>query len=490
VALFAAVLAAMEIYQGTALIFVICAFLFIVVAGATFNLAGGLSRPSGSYVLAYSVLAVILGLFWKAFLGERADSNLLQPNLTMEIYLGSIVSMYVAVVISRKLTRHPPLLGNLVTDANMQNATAGCLITGLAVLFLLMISERGSGSLLSALGQLDRFLPMALILGVIHEYRKSGGKRAVNLSVLVAGGAIFATGIFGFSKEGIFMPFACWAAAAGSVGYRLSRIQLMGLIFCFYFMVHYLVPFSQYGRNFKEEGTLRNSIPVALDLLGDLEGVRTKYLQSNLDRDETAGYFNSPQGLLDRLEMISRDDSLHDLTERHGPLGPFPLIMEFENLIPRFIWPGKPIVNFGNFYAHEMGGLAPDDFTTGISFSPSGEAYHTGGWIGIFLWAPLLWIMLFTIFDSLCGDTRTAPWGLLAVARFSHMAPEGMLGGMIYDIGFFSIALILAALSAAYVMPILGALIKGPERTTIRRIAPVRSIPGRVRPAPVQGVGE
>ena len=489
-ALFAAVLAAVEIYQGTSLIFVMCAFLFILVAGVTFNLAGGLSRPSGSYVLAYAILGVILGLFWKAILGEPADSNLLQPDLTMEIYLGSIVSMYVAVAISRKLTRHPPLLGNLVTDANMQNATAGCLITGLVVLGLLVVLERGSGSFLSALGQLDRFLPMALILGVIHEYRKSGGKRAVNLYVWIAGGASFATGLLGFSKEGIFMPLACWVAAAGSVGYRLSRIQLVSLIVCVYLMVHYLVPFSQYGRNFREEGTLRNSIPVALNLLGDLEGVREKYLQSNLDHDETAGYFNTSQGFVDRLQMISRDDTLNDLTERRGALGPFPIAMEFENLIPRFIWPGKPIVNFGNFYAHELGGLAPDDLTTGISFSPSGEAYHVGKWLGIFFWAPLLWTMLFTIFDSLCGDTRIAPWGLLAVARFAHMAPEGMLGGMIYDIGFFSLALTFAALSAAYVMPLLGALIKGPERTTLRRIAPVRSIPGRARPAPTQGIGE
>jgi hypothetical protein len=488
VVIFALILGLLELYQGTSPTFVICAFLFIVISGATFNLAGGLSRPSGAYVGAYAILVVILGLCWKAVLWEPANSNLLQPDLTMEIYLGSIVSMYAAVAVSRLLTSRRPLLGNLVTDANMQNATAGCLVTGLTVLVIIAMTEvadRKAGGVLSAVAQLNNFLPMALILGVLHEAHKSGGRRTVNLSVLIAGGSIFVAGLLAFSKEAIFMPLACWVVAAGSVGYRLSRMQIVGLLFCAYFMFHYLVPYSQYGRNFGE-ASISGNISVAADMLGDLENVRAKYLQNSLDQEQGLGYYNTPQGFMDRLEMISRDDGLHDLTERRGPLGPFPLVLYFENLVPHFIWPGKPAVNFGNFYAHEMGGLSPDDFTTGISFSPAGEAYHIGGWFGIFVWAPLLWIMLFTLFDSLCGDMRTSPWGLLVAARFAHTAPEGMLGGIVYELGYFAFALVFAALAAAYVMPLLGALVKGPERTTIRRIGPVRGVPGRATP----GIGQ
>jgi hypothetical protein len=38
-----------------------------------------------------------------------------------------------------------------------------------------------------------------------------------------------------------------------------------------------------------------------------------------------------------------------------------------------------------------MGGLSEEDLTTGISFTPTGEAYHMARWLGIFLIAPLLW---------------------------------------------------------------------------------------------------
>ena len=69
-----------------------------------------------------------------------------------------------------------------------------------------------------------------------------------------------------------------------------------------------------------------------------------------------------------------------------------------------------------------------------------------------------------------------------------HAAPEGMLGGIIYALGYVNFGLIVAALSAAYVMPIFGSLIKGPEQIRLRRIAPVRSVPRRSRVLPSDGM--
>jgi hypothetical protein len=91
--------------------------------------------------------------------------------------------------------------------------------------------------------------------------------------------------------------------------------------------------------------------------------------------------------------------------------------------------------------------------------------------------------MLFVTFDSLCGDTRKSPWGLLIIAYFAHIAPEGMLNSAIYAEGYMTFGLVVAALSSAYVMPIVGTLFKGPEQVSIRRIAPIRSVPRRSRSA-------
>ena len=478
---FASVLFGVQLMQRTAPVFAVCSFLFIVISGITFNVAGGFSRPSGAYVFFYALLGAIVGLVWKAVLGEPADSNLAAPILTMEVFLGGITAMLMALYLSHKITARRPLLGNLVTETNMQNATVGCLVTGLTITALLNFVPHEGGGILSALAQINRFLPMALILGVIHQIRRTGGRSSISLPVLLSGGMIFISGLMGFSKEGIFLPLVCWLVAAGSQGYRLSRVQITGIVIGVFLMFRYLVPYSQYGRNFTADSFWARA-EISVDLLSNLEDVRTKDRISSQDAYDAhrQGYFNSPQGFADRLQMISVDDGLIDITEKNGTFGFSPIIVGFQNLVPHVLWPNKPVIGFGNLYAHELGGLPDDDYTTGISFSPSGEAYHIARWMGVFIVAPMLWILLFVVFDSLCGDTRRSPWGLLMIAYFAHVAPEGMLGGIIYALGYMTFGVVVAALSAAYVMPIMGSLFKGPEQVTLRRTASVRSIPRRM----------
>ncbi len=484
---FAGILSTAQLLEGTSLYFSICCVLFIVISTVAFNLAGGLARPSGAYVFFYSVLTVIVGFCWKAIVGEPADSNLINPFLTIRVFLAGITAMLAAIYISRKLTTKRALLRNAVTDANMQNATIGCMVTGLFISFLLMVLPWQNGSALSAIAQVNRFLPLAMVLGVVHQIRKSGGTSSVSLPVLVSGAAIFAMGVLGFSKEGMFTPLLCWAVAAGSQRYKVSTFQVIGAVLVVAFMFRFLVPYSQYGRNLKSEtGSVRENYNVAISLLTHLEDVRQ---ESNVVAEapstdtQSESYYNTPQGFFDRLQMISVDDALIDVTERNGTFGYSPIIMGFENLVPHFLWPNKPNIGFGNVYSHELGGMiAEEDTTTGISFSPSAEGFHIARWTGVLIVAPILWIMLFTLFDSLCGSATESPWGLLVIAQFAHLAPEGMLGGVIYMLGFTTLSIIVAALTAAYVMPVLGTLFKGPEQTGLRRIALVRSIPGRARP--------
>jgi hypothetical protein len=471
---FATLLFAIQLFQGTAALFAICCFLFIVIATVAFNLAGGFSRPSGAYVFFYAILAVILGLIWKAVLGERADSNLLMPQLTIEVFLGGITAMLAAVFISRKLTPKRGLLQDILPEYRIQNATVGCMATGLIVSGILFASPHTEGSFLSALAQVNRFLPMAVILGVVHEVRKSGGTRSVNLAALIAGLAIFAGGIATYSKEGIFTPLLCWLIAAASQRYRLSLFQVAAGVLVILFFVIYLVPYAQYGRDAEESHVA---------MLSDLGRVRKDYNETTAEQrvdDPSGGYFNTPQGFMDRLQMISVDDGLIDATERQGTFGFVPIITGFENLVPRFLWKDKPTIGYGNIYAHQMGGLSDDDSTTGISFTPTGEAYHIARWTGVFIVAPILWLALFIVFDSLCGDTRVSPWGLLLVAYFAHIAPEGMLGSIIYSYGFITFGLLVVAFSVAYVMPIIGTLIKGPEKTTLRRFRLLRVPESRI----------
>jgi hypothetical protein len=481
------VLFIVELLEGTSFFFALCGFLFIFIATVAFNLAGGFTRPTGAYVFFYAVLAVIVGLIWKAYLGEPADSNLETPRTTIMVFLGGISAMLAAVFVSRKLTTKQALIGNRITDVNMRNAATGCMLTGFFLSLLLAVVPHADGSVLSAVAQINRFLPLAIILGTISEIRRSSGTRSVNLTVLLSGAAIFAQGILSYGKEGMFLPLVCWLIAAASQRYKLSFYQLIGGVIWIAFMFYYLVPYSQYGRNFRDpDQTLSENLDTSISLLSNLEDVRQN---ANSTAEEMAysgqieGYFNTPQGVFERLQMLAPDDALIAFTEREGKFGLMPILFYFQNLIPHFIWPNKPMLNFGNQYAHQIGNLAEDDTTTGISFSPSGEAFHLAGYTGVLLVAPILWIALFTLFDSLCGDIRRSPWGLLMIAVYSHTAPEGALASVVGMLLFATVSLLTAALAASYVMPILGILFGGSGRITIAaRLRPARAIPRRFSP--------
>jgi len=480
---FAILLCAIQLYEKTSAPFSLGCLFFVLISAVAFNVGGGLTRPSGGYIFFYATLTVIIGIIWKAVLGEPADSNLQNPVLTIRVYLCGITMMLLAAYLSTKLRTKRALLGKMVTDANMQTATVGCMIAGVVLTFAGFFVTGGSGSVLSALNQLNHFFELAIILGVIHTIRRSGGTRSVNLPILLSGGFLFASGILGYSKEGIITPFLCWAIAAASQRYRVSRSQIVGGFLATVFVFQYLVPYAQYGRAYRGETFLENA-EISFSLLSDLGYVRQQYLNdaAHIAEDRIGGYFDTPQGFFDRLQMLAIDDALIEHTRQFGTFGLYPIIASFENLVPHFIWADKPVVYFGNVYAHEIGILGEADVSTGISFSPTAEGFHLAEWKGIFLLAPALWLLLFTVFDSLCGDVRLSPWGLLAIVTFGHTAPEGGLGTIAYDLGYLVFAIVFAAVMGAYLMPILGTFFIGPEGISIRRGAPIRSIPNRLHP--------
>lgn len=484
VGVFATLIFVLQQVDRTNLFFSVCCFLFIIVSGLAFNLAGGMATPSGGYVFFYSVLTVIVGLAWKTVLGEPAESNLLEPRLTIQIYLGGICGMLAAVLVSRRLTRKRPLLEGLATLDNMQAASTGCLIFGLALYVVASFVAQRNGSLLSALLQINRFNELAILLGVTYQIRKSGGRSSINFTAAAATLVLWVHGgLLYFSKQAMFTPLVCWMLAAGAQRYRISRAQAIGGFAFLAFMFTFMVPYAQYGRS-QSTGTLSSNANTSIQLLSNLGAVRERYVENeraNLAQTRN-GYFNTPQGFFDRLQMIYPDSTLIEETERLGQYGLFPILADFGNLVPHVFWPGKPVYNWGNVFSHDtlIPTISEEDESTGISFSPTGEAYRLLKWPGVLVLAPVIWTMTFVWFDSLCGDVRRSPWGLLALTLFAHNAPEGMLDSCIYMMGYGAFAIIFAAVMTAYVMPHIGTMFAGPGGRNRFFKNEVRSLPRRV----------
>ena len=468
VAIFAGVLFAVQRFQGTPLYFSVGCVAFILIAAFAFNAAGGLTRSSGAYVFFYSTLVVIVGLCYKAYLGEPADSNLLDPQTDILAYVGSITAMLAAVLLSRRLSRKTGLMQNLLKESGMYRASVGCIVFGLfGFSILALLGEEGT-KIVTALNQLNQLFPVAIIIGVIYEIRRTHGARSINLPTAFAIVFMFInSGLFSFSKQGMLLPLVCWALPVCAMRYRLTALQGCSCIFAFFIIFHYLTPYADYGRNFRsEDQTFTQHIDLSVRLLEDPEDTRQKYLDAT--GGGGGGYYNTPQGFWNRLQFISVDDGLINVTDHGHVFGLWPVKAVFLNAIPHVIWPNKPDLNLGNNYMHEINGQPLDegDTTTGISFSATGEAYHWAKWIGILVVAPLLWLLLFVVLDSLIGDIRTSPWGLLVLALLSHTAPEGMLSGAIAFLTFGVEAVVFCALFATYVAPFFAIAVLGPNKAS------------------------
>jgi hypothetical protein len=476
VAIFVVVLFAIQRLEGTALYFAFGCAVFILIAAFAFNAAGGLTRASGAYVFFYSVLVVIVGISYKAFLGEPAQSNLLAPRSDIEAYVGSIAAMYAAVIVSRRFSRKTGLLQNILKESRMYRASVGCIAFGVAGGFAIALLGESGTKLQTAFDQLNQLIPLGIIIGVIYEIRRSGGTHSLNLPVVVGGIYMFINGgLIFFSKEAMLLPFLCWLLPACALRLRLSAWQVLAAFLFVFFFFRYLTPYAQYGRNqVPEFAPLGQRIDVSITLTEHLDETRKLY---NEAQDEIVGsrglsaYYNTPQGFWERLQMVSADDKLIEVTDEGKVFGLLPIKLAFINVVPHFIWPNKPGMNVGNVYAHEITGenQGEGDVTTGISFSPTAEAYHLEKWVGVLVLAPLLWCMLFIEFDSLFGDLRATPWGLLALALITHVAPEGGLSNMIYLLSFGVEALVFSAFFATWFAPLLAIPILGPERQRNQR---------------------
>ncbi len=489
---FAIALCIVQLLEATTPEFALLAFAFIVIASIAFNVAGGFAYPSGSYIFFYAVLAVIVGLVYKAFLGERADSNLAVPVTTMLVHVAAATGMLISAYLKKILLPAKSLIGRTADRIDLDAASLGCMIVGIAIFFAGVLTTRAgtsaednyashSGTVLSALGQVNQFLPLGIILGVTYQIKKSGGKRFLGAAVIVA--TIFSCLVFGLvstSKQGLFQPIACVMIAAAALRYKFSTGQVIAFAAGMLFTFSYLVPYIQVGKSMVASETFYGSVENAYALITDPDAVR-KQTQDEAQpyedgNDYSIHYFNSPAGIFDRLQMLSIDDALIDVTEQGHVFGLSPLLYDVYNLVPHFIWPNKPLIALGNIYSHEIGlahysTAGDEDTTTGISFSPAADAFHMARWWGVLLVGPILWFICFFVMDFVCGDTRKSPWGLLMVAMCAHMAPEGLMNGPFYLSTLGPLTVIFVSFLATYVLPLIGnVLIKRSAQSSLSTI--------------------
>ncbi len=473
-------------FEHTSLLFSVLYFGFVILSVVAFNLAEGFTRITGAYIFWYSTLIVIVGVTWKAVVGEPADSNLLNPLLDMALYTASMVMLMLVTVLNRKMDFRGIGIGGgfSKTELNYTAAGLGCVIVWLGIIFAVPIFGNAPGSITSALNQVNVFGPLGIILATIGAIKESGGRRSVNLvgfAVLAYFGYL---GLVTFSKQIMITPMVCWAVGAFYARLRVRFIHVVAVVMMAVLSFGFISPLSA-SRDLGEGLDDGQHVMLAWYLLTHRSVLQEHIKQIQVTQEMgVAEYYDEPQGsLIERLSMIPPDDQLFTYSVKGNYEGMAPVYEYFGNLLPHFLNPDKRGVFSGNYYAHEMGmGLAENDYSTGISFSPVAEAFHCEGWGGVLWLLPLIWILFFSSVDFVVGELAKYPWGLMVVVWMAHAAPEQLVGGMVYFIGYGNFGMMLAIIIVTRIAPILGTLFLGRAPTPVgRRLAGVRPIVARAQ---------
>ena len=472
----AALLAVVLLGEGNDVSICLTVFSIMMVGTFAFNSAGGMVSPVGAYVFFTVLFTGIAGVVTKAILNEPLLENAPYAGRTLFIYLVGTCSMAVAVLVSKRLALRKPLLEGKLTNENTSRVVVGCLAGGILVpfVFVLLFS---TGTVFGIIRQLNIALPLAVLIAVYQRTRQTGGRSSFTWPALI--GVLYTTytGFVGFSKEGIFSAWLAWVVAAAAARLRVTIPQILITLGVGVTAILLVVPIAQYGRNFRVNG---GNEAVALDLLSRPLEVRRLVKAKEVELPpELYHWFRKPEGIMDRLTLVPIDGALIGRTDALGPIGLTNIGNYFINIVPHFILPDKAELNTGNQYAHEIGMLAGDDHTTGISFSPFAEAYHVGGWMGILFVLPGVLIFLFTCITSVAGTTDQGPWALFFIAGFGHLAAEGSLIFPVYIASFGCEALLATAYFMIYITPVIGSLIIGPSRTPVKLIKIVRPVERR-----------
>jgi hypothetical protein len=276
----------------------------------------------------------------------------------------------------------------------------------------------------------------------------------------------------------MLIGFVAYFFAAVIEGYNFPKRQIVVGLLGFAFFNYYLVPYSQYVREYRAT-TFAENEAIALHYLGNLGETRRLYEEiiSDYDISEGPHLYDQSEGFLDRLIILPADDSLIAYTNKGNVFGLTPTFVAYGNVVPHFIWKNKPFFNTGNLYAHELGELAEDDETTGISFSATADAYHQAKWLGILLLLPFDIFLYFLILDSVMGSVRWAPWGLISLLELSEVGPAGGLDGPIYDFSTGLAATLFTVFVVTVVGPFVLRTIKKPHIAKLTTAPELRSHP-------------
>jgi len=270
------------------------------------------------------------------------------------------------------------------------------------------VADVSSGNPLSQLlFVVGNFSVLAVALSANDYARKRGRNRLVSFLALLTLQSI--VGAFSASKEVIALGFV--AALFGYVG-GSRRVPIVWLAVAFLTFVFLVVPLTTTYRSEVLTGGSRLS-PIQV-----VEAISARGLTFFLP---TSGGSPATQ----TLQRISRIGDVAIIVQRTKSTDinyrPVTELLEapLYGLVPRILWPGKPVIATGYEFSQQYYGTPPSQYTS-AAITPEGDLWRHGGWL-VLVVGMLLFGAGVRLLDSASAGLDNAPLRLMLVLTFFPM---------------------------------------------------------------------
>ena len=437
------ILLAAECLTGTDHLFAELIFVFLLLAGLTVHALGGLQSVAGVAVAVLTVRCVLFSQVVKIILCQPAELNLERPHATAGVMALGMAALLIAALLVRLIPSGKPLLQSPTDPATLRKTALILIVMGVVAglgTAVVGASDDGGlrvGGIAGPLRQFSWILGLAVVASTACVLTESQGRRCfgwLNLfPIALASGIGFITG----TKQQMFEPLLFVAMTACAFRLKLRPAHLGAAAVAAAVVVIALYPFAQQARK-----TLRLLSPSQSFIecgrllsfyFGSVEGFRTLHAQdAELDAEnQEYSYFGNVPLVVDRLSLIKMADILVAETYRSGHTGWETVVNGFQMVVPRFLYPRKPVHGTGGFLGQRTGVIAEDDDITQITFPFMADAFGAFGWVGVLTIPLLLGMAFFLVYRFLAPPIDQSIWSVYLMAQFQHEFTESHISALI-----------------------------------------------------------
>jgi hypothetical protein len=238
------------------------------------------------------------------------------------------------------------------------------------------------GSSLGALSEVLLIAPQLVIFSLARSATSRKVKGAIEVALILACAEGLRAFFYAYLRSDILSPFA--ALILGSVMGSRSLAPLKRPLFIpvYALMVVFAVYFTVFAQ-------VRSTAGTGVD--------RLRAVAATAAVDERTGSQAQRPGVIARVSDFNQLSRIGQIYAQDGPLNGQTLAYLGFVFVPRFLWPEKPIVQKGGWFAWRIGQawIEPDGtYSNSVNMTIPGELYLNYGWIGVLVGCPLFGMIL------------------------------------------------------------------------------------------------